>query len=97
LARLGEYTRAHFDREEAFMRNIRYPELCAHKTEHDLLMAEYTELVQSVRDDGARDMDPEALDALKRWLMGHVLDADRHLADFYLERFGLTSAGPQAE
>jgi len=97
LGKLGRHAREHFDREEAFMRDIRYPDLSSHKTDHDLLMAEYTELLLAVRSGGAKALGPDTLDALKRWLMGHVLDADKQLATFYFEKRGSGPSEPCSE
>ena len=79
---LGEHTREHFKREEYAMRETDYPGLVEHKSEHDLLLAEYTVLMRDVQDAGLSGMDMGVLDALKQWLIAHVLDDDRTLADY---------------
>lgn len=85
---LGRATRAHFAREEALMRTADYPHLAAHKCEHDLLLAEFTELVREVAVRGADGLDRETLGALKAWFLGHLLDSDRRLA-LYLRGVGI--------
>lgn len=79
---LGSHTREHFSREEAVMRTLRYPDLPAHKSEHDLLLAELTISVREIRERGSATIDFETLHGLKDWLVGHVLEMDRPLAAF---------------
>lgn len=88
LARLGEFTRNHFRREEEFMRTIDYPGLAEHRSEHALLMAEHTAMVRELRARGAERLAPEDLENLKHWVVAHILGADRGFADFYFEICG---------
>jgi hemerythrin len=81
----GRHVRKHFLREETFMRDISYPYLTSHKGEHDLLMAEYAELMRKIQATGTEYLDPHTLKMLKDWLIGHVLESDRQLAAFYHE------------
>lgn len=83
LGEFGQHVRAHFLREEAFMRDVHYPYLTSHKGEHDLLMAEYAELMRKIQARGTEYLDLHMLKALKDWLIGHVLESDRQLAAFY--------------
>jgi hemerythrin len=82
LGELGKHTREHFQREEDVMRTLRYPDLVSHKSEHDLLLAEYTVMVREIRESGQADLGIDALESLKQWLMGHVLEFDKQLAEF---------------
>lgn len=83
LQQLSERTRAHFHREEEFMRGIDYPDLAPHKSEHDLLLAELSDLMRRLREHRLDSLDTETLDGLKSWLIGHIIGEDRHFADFY--------------
>lgn len=82
LEELGHHTREHFRREEEVMRTLRYPDLPAHKSEHDLLLADLVGTVRGLRRGGAASLDTGTLHALKDWLIGHVLEMDRPLAEF---------------
>jgi hemerythrin-like metal-binding protein len=82
LEELADHTREHFRREEDVMRTLRYPDLPGHKSEHDLLLAELTVTLRRIRDSGADGLDRVMLHGLKDWLMGHVLEMDRSLADY---------------
>lgn len=79
---LGCHVREHFGREEEVMRTLGYPEFPAHKSEHAILLAEYSMMVREIRESGSTRLDMSALDSLKTWLMGHVLEADKQLAEF---------------
>jgi hemerythrin len=82
LNRLGKHTREHFLREEDVMRTLDYPGFPAHKSEHDMLLAEFSMMVREIRESGQGRLEMVHLEALKAWLMGHVLDVDRELAEF---------------
>lgn len=84
LEALGAHTREHFRREEQAMRDSDYPAFAQHKAEHDLLLAEYTLTLRDIRSAGPQSLELGTLDALKQWLIGHVLDDDKALADYLL-------------
>jgi hemerythrin len=83
LERLGEHAREHFRHEEELMRLIDYPEIGAHRSEHVLLLAEYVEMVRDLKKQATTHLDPETVSALRQWLVGHMLSADKEYADFY--------------
>jgi hemerythrin len=87
LEAFGNKARAHFEREEAFMRRIDYPDIAGHKSEHGLLAAEFSALLRQIRDRQGDHVDQQMVDSLRHWLkdwmIGHVLDSDRRLADYY--------------
>lgn len=85
LEAFGDQVLAHFDREEDFMRSIRYPDLGAHRSEHALLHAEYVEMVRSLRHQAITRLDAETISALRRWLVSHILAADKEYADYYAQ------------
>jgi hemerythrin len=85
LEELGQQVRAHFRREESFMRSIQYPGLPDHQCEHALLMAEYTAMVRILKGQGAVHLDHAAMEDLHDWLIPEVLGADRAVADFYFQ------------
>ncbi len=79
---LGQHVRGHFQREEDVMRTLDYPDYPAHKSEHDILLAEYAVVVRGIRASGRKALDISTLETIKDWLMGHVLEVDRQLAEF---------------
>lgn len=82
LNALAREVRQHFHREEEVMRTDAYPDFGAHKADHDLLLAELSVLMRELRESGSACLTQAALEGLKDWLMGHVLDFDRPLAEF---------------
>lgn len=82
LAGLMRQARDHFRREEEVMRVDGYPGLLDHKSEHDLLLAELSMLCRGLEGSGRQWLDADLLASLKDWLLGHVLELDRDLAEF---------------
>jgi hemerythrin len=88
LADLGERVRIHFRREEAFMRAIGYERLAAHEGEHAILMAEYAEMLRTWREGGLAVFDSHTQEGVRRWLLDHILGADRNFARVYFDLCG---------
>ncbi|MGB5833476.1 MAG: hemerythrin domain-containing protein [Thiohalocapsa sp.] len=82
LESLGAQMHKHFRREEAIMRETDYPLFFGHKSEHDLLLAEYTVMLRDISSDGLRGLEPSTLEALKEWLIAHTLGDDKALAEY---------------
>jgi hemerythrin len=81
---LSEYTRVHFKVEECVMRLVGYPDLAAHKSDHQF----FADQLAGFR---ARTIDPEVARAmvafLTEWLIKHIDSADRkYVAYFPSER-----------
>jgi hemerythrin len=83
LDRFGAFVRGHFQREEEFIRTIDYPGLSEQRSEHLLLMAEYTDFLRVLRESGIEQLGPQELETLKQWIVAHILGADRKFADYY--------------
>lgn len=94
LAELARHAREHFQREEDLMRTDGYPGLSDHKSEHDQLLAELSIVARGLRDSGRQWLDAELLDSLKDWLLGHVLEQDRALAEFLKHPRAPEDGGP---
>jgi hemerythrin len=82
---LSTYTRTHFANEEALMARVGYPDLAEHRRQHEALVAQLADLYRQI---AAYDpTDPVLRDSLEDflegdWLVRHVLDSDRQLADY---------------
>lgn len=88
LDRFGAFVRQHFRREEEFIRTIDYPGLADHRSEHVLLMAELTDLVRELREQGVTHLAQQDLLTFKQWVVAHILGADRRFADHYFQICG---------
>ena len=88
LVELGEEVRLHFRREEDFMRAYDYEGIGEHRSEHALLMAEFTALLREWRSEGPHVFDQTAQSIVGDWLLAHILGADREFAEVYFELCG---------
>ena len=75
-------TERHFRREEAIMAEEDYPEAEHHAKLHQAL----TEEIQEFKREFAAGMEigPEITEFIKRWLISHIMESDKHLGG-YLE------------
>lgn len=92
LADLGERMRTHFRREEAFMRAIAYERRADHEREHALLMGEYAAMLRDWQARGLTVFDEATQEGVRRWLMDHILAADRAFTQVYFELCGQDAA-----
>lgn len=76
LAEIAEYTQTHFHNEEALMEEKEYPELEAHKSQHQSLIEEVGEYKDRLRNDfpGSRQ---ELYRFLREWLINHIMESDK--------------------
>jgi hemerythrin len=75
---LIEYTINHFRREERLMEFADYPDLSAHKEQHNCLAGQ-VRLFQQQYDDGRHAAVDELLDFLKNWLVEHIIGEDTRI------------------
>lgn len=82
LKQLDSETAAHFLHEEGVMQSVDYPELAEHQREHLMLHAELRAFIKDVVE-GREELELATLNALKFWLIDHILNADKVFADYY--------------
>lgn len=80
LAFMGNYTAEHFAAEERLMQESEFPELAAHKTEHESLLRQFQELQQK-HEAGSMTLSIMVMHFLRDWLSHHIQEVDRRLAD----------------
>ncbi len=78
---LIEYTQTHFSHEEELMKKYSYPEYAKHKSIHDDLVKQVTELDNNVKA-GKAVISQEVLNFLKNWLVNHIVEKDKLLGNF---------------
>jgi hemerythrin len=76
LDRLVSYTVVHFAHEERLMRLYDYPDLPAHKAQHDALTRQVTKFQEDFNA-GRVAMTVQLLQFLKDWLQKHIQGADQ--------------------
>lgn len=81
LEELIACTAWHFRHEERLMVRYAYPDLDAHRDEHQELLEGVDELRQKFVDAG-RQATSEDIEFLEHWLVAHILATDMKLGDF---------------
>jgi len=76
LARLIEYTKVHFACEEQLMNQYHYPEVVAHKAQHDQLTAQVVDLHKRFLS-GETTLTITLMVFLKNWLERHIAASDQ--------------------
>ena len=84
LDELISHTEAHFRREEEIMAREHYPDAEHHAKIHRALSEE----IQEFRKEFASGMEigPEITEFIKRWLISHIMESDKHLGGYLLGR-----------
>ena len=81
LDRLVQYTKVHFAHEERLMLLHTYPDLAAHKAEHDALTAKVVKFQNDFLK-GQVNMSVQLLQFLRDWLEHHIKGSDRKYSPF---------------
>jgi len=85
LKELVDYTKHHFEREEALMRDNGYPDYEPHKKQHEEMIAkvrEYCAAYEKDREGTINDLS----DFLKGWLIEHIQGTDQKYVPFLHEK-----------
>ncbi len=97
LDALADHTRIHFETEEALMRVSGFPELGAHKQNHDDLLGQVRALQEKLAA-GQAEITFELLYFLKQWLIHHVNEADKRFGNYFVQSgSGTTQQSPVAQ
>jgi len=81
LNRLVQYTAGHFAHEERLMRLHDYPDLAAHKAQHDALTRQVLDF-QANFESGQAAITVQLLHFLKNWLVEHIKGSDLKYVPF---------------
>lgn len=83
LEALVVHTREHFEREEATMRDARFPAYPVHKAEHDRVLAELEREARLFAESGDVDrLWTYASEGVPAWFLGHIQSMDQVTARF---------------
>ncbi|MEI8393548.1 MAG: bacteriohemerythrin [Rhodospirillaceae bacterium] len=77
LDKLIEYTKSHFAYEERIMGQNAYPDLEAHKKEHEELTRKVIDIQKKYHSGATVTLSMEVLTFLKDWLLKHIQGTDK--------------------
>ncbi len=80
---LIEYTKNHFAREEDYMTKNGYPDLAAHRKEHEELTKQVIEVQKKYHSGSTATLSMEVMNFLKNWLIKHIQGTDKKYGPFF--------------
>jgi len=82
LRELAWYAQTHFRDEEALMKRYGYPEVTAHRSEHDYFTGQVVQFGQQFQS-RQHGVSAEVSEMLQQWLVQHILQEDTAYARFF--------------
>jgi hemerythrin len=80
---LAQYTLAHFETEERYMRELRYPGLSAHLAQHKAFVTSFLAIKRNVEAQGATvSLTLQVQKQVMDWLRSHVAKTDKEYGVF---------------
>ena len=76
------YTKTHFANEERYMSQHAFPELAAHKNEHEALTRQVMDVEKKFKAGATAVLSMEVMNFLKNWLVKHILGTDKHYGPY---------------
>jgi hemerythrin len=80
VGELLQYTRTHFQQEEALLKKANYPELASHQGAHMKFVADVEALLKQTRAGRAANS-IQVLNLLRDWLVNHIQKTDKAYSD----------------
>ncbi len=87
LNELVSYANYHFNTEETLMSKYGFPELSAHKKEHEGFTAKVKEFLDK-KAKGEATLTMEVMTFLKDWLVKHIMGTDKKYGPFLQAKMG---------
>ncbi|MDU9049133.1 MAG: bacteriohemerythrin [Candidatus Electrothrix sp. Rat3] len=81
---LISYTASHFQLEEKYFQQVKYPDAAAHKQEHAAFVQKVTEFKKEF-DAGRATVSVNILQFLSKWLQNHIKGTDQKYSSFFNE------------
>lgn len=81
---LISYTASHFQLEEKYFQQVKYPDAAAHKQEHAAFVHKITEFKKEF-DAGRVTVSVNILQFLSKWLQNHIKGTDQKYSTFFNE------------
>ena len=86
LDELKEYTKYHFDFEEAYMEKFNYDDIEAHKLEHKNFIDKINETESKDIDMNQKEVILEMIELIVSWVTGHIVGTDFKYRDSLMEK-----------
>jgi hemerythrin len=80
VGELLQYTRTHFQQEEALMKKANYPQLAVHQELHKKFVDDVEGLVKDAKEGKAANS-IQVLNLLRDWLMNHIQKTDKSYSE----------------
>ncbi len=80
VGELLQYTRTHFQQEEALLKRANYPQLAPHQEQHKKFVADVEGLLKQTREGRAANS-IQVLNLLRDWLVNHIQKTDKAYSD----------------
>ncbi len=87
LKELADYAHYHFDTEERLMTRYGYPDLPAHKKEHEDFKKKVKEFIDK-KARGEVTLSVEIMNFLRDWLFHHIMEIDKKYGPFLSQKMG---------
>mgnify|MGYP003416774750 CR=1 FL=1 len=81
LTELRNYTLMHFEHEEEYMESIDYNQMFIQKVQHDAFRKKVEDWDLDHLDENSDAMVNEILEFLTSWLINHILEHDKQIAE----------------
>ena len=82
---LISYTASHFQLEEKYFQQVKYPDAAAHKKEHVEFVNKVTDFKKEF-DEGRATVSVNILQFLSKWLQNHIKGTDQKYSSFLNEK-----------
>ena len=79
---LISYTASHFQTEENYFQQVKYPHAAAHKKEHADFVQKVTEFKKDF-EEGRATVSVNILQFLSKWLQNHIKGTDQKYSEFF--------------
>ena len=79
LNELRDYTKTHFEHEEAYMESIEYKRMFTQKVQHNAFIEKLEEMDFENLDENSDQVIDEILEFLTNWLINHILGNDKKI------------------
>jgi len=82
LAKLVDYTKYHFQREQTLMNKEGYPGFAPHKERHDDFIRTVLKFQERAQSESGQSISNDTLEFLQFWIVNHIMESDKAFANY---------------